>query len=85
MEAGVTPVSIFIIGPLAQSVIIPYMESGAGKEALGWLLGEGNTRGIALTFVITGTFMLLLSLIAFRTKAYHILSASYKRNMEKEE
>jgi DHA3 family multidrug efflux protein-like MFS transporter len=85
VEAGVTPVSIFIMGPLAQSVIIPYMQRDAGKEAFGWLLGEGDTRGIALTFVITGTFMLLLSLFAFRTKAYHILSTSYKRNMVKEE
>ncbi len=85
VEAGVTPVSIFIIGPLAQSVIIPYMQRDAGKKAFGWLLGEGDTRGIALTFVITGTFMLLLSLFAFRTKAYHILSTSYKRNMVKEE
>jgi DHA3 family multidrug efflux protein-like MFS transporter len=85
VEAGVTPVSIFIIGPMAQSVIIPYMQRDAGKNAFGWLLGEGDTRGIALTFVITGTFMLLLSLLAFRTKAYHILSASYKRNMVKEE
>jgi len=85
VEAGVTPVSIFIIGPLAQSVIIPYMQRDAGKEAFGWLLGEGDTRGIALTIVITGTFMLLLSLLAFRTKAYHILSASYKKNIEKEE
>lgn len=57
----------------------------SGKEAFGWLLGEGDTRGIALTFVITGTFMFLLSLLAFRTKAYHILSTSYKRNMVKEE
>lgn len=85
VEAGVTPVSIFIIGPLAQSVIIPYMDSEAGKQTFGWLLGEGNTRGIALTFVIAGLFMLLLSLLAFRTKAYHILTASYRRNMDKEE
>ena len=85
VEAGVMPVSIFIIGPLAQSWAIPYMESKAGKQTLGWLLGTGETSGLALTFVIAGTFMLLLSLIAFRTKAYHILSATYRRNMVKEE
>jgi len=85
VEAGVTPISIFIIGPLAQSFIIPYMESTAGKQTFGWLLGEGDTRGIALTFVIAGVFMLFLSLLAFRTKAYHILLASYKQNSDKEE
>lgn len=85
VEAGVTPVSIFIIGPMAQSFIIPYMESNAGKQAFGWLLGEGDTRGIALTFVIAGVFMLILSLLAFRTKAYHILSDSYNQNTSTEE
>jgi DHA3 family multidrug efflux protein-like MFS transporter len=84
VESAVTPISIFIIGPLAQSSIIPYMESGSGKEAFGWMLGEGSTRGIALTFVFAGLFMLLLSLLAFRTKAYHILSSSYEKNMQKE-
>ncbi len=85
VEAGVTPVSIFIIGPLAQTIIIPYMKSDAGKQAFGRLLGEGDTRGIALTFVVAGVFMLLLSLLALRSKAYHILSASYKCKMDKEE
>ncbi|MDD2315111.1 MAG: MFS transporter [Proteiniphilum sp.] len=85
VEAGVTPISIFIIGPLAQSFIIPYVESDAGKQAFGWLLGEGAARGIALTFVVAGAFMLLLSILAFRTKAYHILSASYKRNIDRGE
>jgi DHA3 family multidrug efflux protein-like MFS transporter len=84
VESAVTPISIFIIGPLAQSSIIPYMEGSSGKEAFGWLLGEGSTRGIALTFVFAGLFMLLLSLLAFRTKAYHILSSSYDKNMQKE-
>jgi Major Facilitator Superfamily. len=85
VEAAATPISIFIIGPLAQSYIIPFMESDAGKQAFGWLLGEGSTRGIALTFVIAGVVMLILSFLAFRTKAYHILSASYEKNMKKEE
>jgi len=85
VEAGVTPISIFIIGPLAQSIIIPYVECDAGKQTLGWLLGEGEARGIALTFVIAGAFMLLLSILAFRTKAYHILSESYTRNIDSKE
>jgi DHA3 family multidrug efflux protein-like MFS transporter len=61
------------------------VESDAGKQAFGWLLGEGAARGIALTFVVAGAFMLLLSILAFRTKAYHILSASYKRNIDRGE
>ena len=81
IEAAAMPVSIFLIGPVAQFSLIPFMDSDAGKHALGWLLGEGNTRGIALSFVLSGMFMLILALLAFRTKAYQILSATYKNNM----
>ncbi len=84
VEAAATPVSIFIIGPLAQSYIIPFMESDTGKNSFGWLLGDGSTRGIALTLVIAGLFMLMMTIIAFRTKAYHILSASYDRKITRE-
>lgn len=74
VEAAATPVSIFLIGPLAEFYVIPFMNGDAGKIALGWLLGGGDTRGIALTFVIAGVFMLLISVLAFRTKAYRTLS-----------
>ena len=78
VESAATPVSSYLIGPIAQFSIIPFMESDAGKQTFGWLLGEGNARGIALTFVLAGLFMLLLSLLAFRTRAYHRLSESFK-------
>lgn len=83
VEAGATPISIFIIGPLAQFWLIPYMDSDAGKHAFGWLLGEGSTRGIALTFVLSGLFMLMLALLAFRSKSYKILSDAYKTKFER--
>ncbi|HBQ56803.1 MAG TPA: MFS transporter, partial [Porphyromonadaceae bacterium] len=63
VESAATPVSSYLIGPIAQFSIIPFMESDAGKQTFGWLLGEGNARGIALTFVLAGLFMLLLSLL----------------------
>ena len=80
VESAATPVSSYLIGPIAQFSIIPFMESDAGKQTFGWLLGEGNARGIALTFVLEGLFMLLLSLLAFRTRAYHRLSESFKKS-----
>ncbi|NLU30649.1 MAG: MFS transporter [Bacteroidales bacterium] len=81
VESAATPVSSYLIGPIAQFSIIPFMESDAGKQTFGWLLGEGNARGIALTFVLSGLFMLLLSLLAFRTRAYHRLSESFKKSL----
>lgn len=75
VEMAATPVTSFLIGPIAQFGIIPWMESAEGKAAFGWLLGEGEARGIALVFVLASAIMLVVVLIAFRTSAYRKLSA----------
>ncbi len=80
VESAATPVSSFLIGPLAQFSIIPFMDSNAGKQAFGWLLGEGNARGIGLSFTLSGLSMLLLTLFAFRSKAYKRLSALFRKS-----
>lgn len=82
VESAATPISIFIIGPFAQFSLIPFMNSDSGKKAFGWLLGEGSTRGIALTFLIAGILMLIISLVAFRTRAYRILSDTFSKKLQ---
>jgi DHA3 family multidrug efflux protein-like MFS transporter len=77
MEAAAAPVTAFLIAPIAQYVIIPFIESADGRGAWGWLLGEGQARGIALIFVFAGIAIVLLVLIAFCTRAYRRLSDSY--------
>jgi DHA3 family multidrug efflux protein-like MFS transporter len=77
VESAAAPVSAFIIGPVAQFWLIPYMESASGKDAFGWLLGEGEARGIALAFVGASLLMLLVVLLAFFSKPYHDLSDAY--------
>lgn len=77
IEAAAAPITAFLIGPIAQLALIPYMGSSAGKEQLGWLLGSGEARGIALVFLIAGFIAIITTLIAFRTKSYKQLSKSY--------
>lgn len=77
-ESAAAPITAFLIAPLAQFLIIPYMESGAGEAAWGWLLGEGSARGIALVFLFSGLAMVVLALLAFTTKSYRLLSAEYQ-------
>lgn len=77
IESAASPVSSFIIGPIAQFGLIPFMASDAGKQAYGWLVGAGEARGIALVFIIAGLLMLILVIYAFTTKAYRNLSAYY--------
>jgi DHA3 family multidrug efflux protein-like MFS transporter len=77
IEAAASPLTALAIGPIAQFLIIPYMDSTAGKEQLGWLLGAGDARGIALIFLIAGFIMLVVAILAFMTKSYRILSKFY--------
>ncbi len=51
-ESAAAPITAFLIAPIAQFLIIPYMDSQAGMDAWGWLLGDGKARGIALVLLV---------------------------------
>lgn len=76
-EAAAAPITAFLIAPIAEFWIIPYMESADGQATWGWLLGEGDARGIALVFLFSGLAMVVLALFAFGTRSYRLLSAEY--------
>lgn len=77
VESAAAPISAFLVGPLAQFWLIPFMDSQAGQDSLGWLLGEGEARGIALAFVGASLVLLLVVLLAFVSKPYRELSDAY--------
>ncbi len=77
VESAAAPVSAFLIGPIAQFWLIPFMQSPQGQDAFGWLLGEGEARGIALAFVGASLVLLLVVLLAFVSKPYRELSDAY--------
>ncbi|WP_105566405.1 MFS transporter [Microbacterium halophytorum] len=76
-EAAAAPVTAFLIAPIAEFWVIPYMRGEAGQARWGWLLGEGEVRGIALVFLFAGIVAVLIALAAFLTKSYRMLSAQY--------
>lgn len=80
VESASTPISAFLIGPIAEFILIPYMNSKPGQDAFGWLLGSGQARGIALVFLIASVIMLVVVLGAFMTKAYRNLSQFYAKS-----
>ncbi|HBX82074.1 MAG: MFS transporter [Propionibacteriaceae bacterium] len=77
VEVAAAPVSAFIVGPVAQFWVIPSLNTPAGKEAFGWLLGDGLARGMALIFVVSGVLGLILTGLAFASKSYRTLTATY--------
>lgn len=76
-EAAAAPVTAFMIAPLAEFWIIPYMASPSGVQRWEWLLGTGEARGIALVFLVSGIVTIGLGLGALCTRSYRRLSHTY--------
>nr|WP_314841038.1 MFS transporter [uncultured Microbacterium sp.] len=77
MEAAAAPVTAFLIAPIAEFLIIPYMRTRAGRDQWGWLLGEGEARGIALICLFAGLIMVVAGTLAFFTRSYRKLTELY--------
>lgn len=82
VESAAAPITSFLIAPIAEFWIIPYMDSEGGQAAWGWAVGEGDARGIALVFLFAGLIMVALALWAFTTRSYRLLSAEFAGNEE---
>ena len=50
VENAAAPVTAFMIGPLAETTVMPFMTDGRGADAIGGWFGTGPERGLALMF-----------------------------------
>lgn len=80
IEQAASPLTAFMIGPIAQFIFIPFMTAGAGVELIGGWFGTGDNRGMALIFILTGSIGLIATLLAFGSKYYRQLSAHYLKS-----
>ncbi len=78
-ESASAPITAFLIAPIAQFAIIPYMDGADGRATWGWLLGDGIGRGIALVFLFAGLVMVVVGAAAFLTRSYRVLSRQYQQ------
>ncbi len=78
IEQSASPITAFLIGPVAQLVFIPFMTTGRGVELIGDWFGTGTGRGIALVFTTAGMVGLLVTTLARRSKAYRLLAQRYE-------
>jgi len=79
VEQAASPLTAFLIAPLTEFVVIPFMTTGAGATLIGGWFGTGPARGIALVFTLAGFVGLVVTVIAFNSKYYSQLSAAYAR------
>ena len=55
VEQAASPLTAFLIAPITQFLVIPFMTDGWGAQVIGPWFGTGQARGIALVFVVTGS------------------------------
>ena len=77
IESSASPLTAFLIGPIAQFLFIPFMTTGAGVEWIGSWFGTGMGRGIALVFTAAGIVGLTVSALARRSRSYRLLASRY--------
>jgi MFS transporter, DHA3 family, multidrug efflux protein len=77
LETAASPATSFLIGPIAQVWVIPFMTTGAGAATIGGWFGTGPDRAMALLFIGAGLIGLVITVAAMRSRAYTALSARY--------
>ncbi|MEU4241721.1 hypothetical protein [Actinoplanes sp. NPDC026619] len=76
VEQAASPLTAFLISPVAQ-FFIPFMTDGVGARRIGGWFGTGAERGLALVFVLTGVIGLIATGAALRSRPYRRLSTRY--------
>jgi DHA3 family multidrug efflux protein-like MFS transporter len=79
VEQAASPITAFLIGPIAQLIFIPFMTTGGGVELIGAWFGAGTDRGMALLFTVTGLLGLIVTLMAMQSASYKLLSANFQQ------
>ena len=79
VEQAASPLTAFLIGPVTQFLVIPFMTTGAGARTIGGWFGTGPDRGIALVFTAAGVVGGLVAVLALNSRYYRQLAAAYAR------
>jgi DHA3 family multidrug efflux protein-like MFS transporter len=77
VEQSASPLTAFLIAPIAQFFFIPFMTDGYGARTIGSWFGTGADRGLALVFVLTGIIGIVATSLALRSRPYRRLRGSY--------
>lgn len=78
VEQIAAPMTSFLVGPLTQFVVIPFMSTGGGARAIGSWYGTGPERGMAIMFSFAGVLGVVGALAALKSRSYRDLSAAYR-------
>ena len=74
VENAASPLTAFLMAPLAESVFMPFMTDGRGARWIGDWFGTGPDRGIALMFTIAGILGVAATVRAWTSGSYRRLA-----------
>ncbi len=77
IENAAAPITAFMIGPLAETIVMPFMTDGGGADAIGSWFGVGPERGLALMFTVAGLVGVVVTLAVRASRSYRDLSAGW--------
>ncbi|MPY93966.1 MAG: MFS transporter [Acidimicrobiia bacterium] len=75
VENAASPLTAFLVAPLAEVFFMPFMTDGRGAEWIGGWFGTGPERGIALMFTLAGLVGVIATTVARTSNSYRQLSA----------
>lgn len=75
VENAASPLTAFLMAPLAEAVFIPLMTDGVGADWIGGWFGTGFERGLALMFTIAGLLGVVVTAVAWASRSYRTLAA----------
>ena len=76
VENAASPLTAFLMAPLAEAVFIPLMTDGRGADWIGGWFGTGPERGLALMFTLAGLIGVVVTVFARFSPSYKRLSAA---------
>src|SRR5687768_16605487 len=76
VENAASPLTAFLMAPLAEAVFIPLMTNGRGVTAIGGWFGTGADRGMALMFTLSGLIGVVVTVLAWTSKSYRRLNGA---------
>jgi DHA3 family multidrug efflux protein-like MFS transporter len=76
VENAASPLTAFLMAPIAEAVFMPLMTDGRGADLIGDWYGTGPDRGIALMFTLAGLVGVAVTLLAWTSRSYRRLRAA---------
>jgi DHA3 family multidrug efflux protein-like MFS transporter len=76
LENAASPLTAFLVAPVAESVFIPFMTDGGGVDWIGSWFGTGPGRGIGLMFTLAGLLGVVVTVAVWGSGSYRRLSAA---------